>query len=154
MILQYILSTTTALLSNEENSASFPYARKSLDCFDTTNELDVDQTNNQVCLNLKHNSNSKCSAFKEGVFYDLHFDNSPSWRTKQSDYTISTEKFCFPCYNNDCLFLKESKMVKAQIKNFIYQSDIAIGSIVQKRTNTSNCFDPVFNKLIRGDSGI
>jgi hypothetical protein len=74
--------TVTSLLLDVEPLNWYPYKRKMLDCFDTTNELIADQTNNQICLNIKPKSSESCKVFSGGVYYDLMFDNSPSWRTQ------------------------------------------------------------------------
>ena len=70
-----IIMIETALLLNVEPTGSYPYVRKAHDCFETTNELHVDQTNNQMCLMLSRKNLEKCNIFNGGVYYDLFFDN-------------------------------------------------------------------------------
>eukprot|EP00703_Trepomonas_sp_PC1_P005293 JAP91313.1 hypothetical protein TPC1_17112 [Trepomonas sp. PC1] len=151
-----ILSTVTSLLQDVEPVGSYPYTRKIRECFGTTSELHVDQTNNKMCLRLVREQiqSSQCNVFSGGVYYDIFFDNQPSWRTQQRDYTNETEKFCFPCLNNNCTFSKETQMVSAKLVNEIYESEIPIGAIVQQRTNTSNCFKQWINKVIRGPNEV
>eukprot|EP00703_Trepomonas_sp_PC1_P001628 JAP94978.1 hypothetical protein TPC1_12171 [Trepomonas sp. PC1] len=149
-----IVSTVTALLKDIEPAGSYPYTRKQRDCFETTNELHVDQTNNRMCLNLAHKNTDQCDVFHNGVYYDIFFDNEDAWRTQQRDYSNQTTSFCFPCVNDDCSFSKSTEMVSAKLVNEIYESDIPVGAIVQHRTNTSNCFQTSINKMIRGSNEV
>eukprot|EP00703_Trepomonas_sp_PC1_P003449 JAP93157.1 Hypothetical protein TPC1_14665 [Trepomonas sp. PC1] len=149
-----VLMTVTSFLEAVEPPGSYPYTRKTRECFRTTNELHVDQTNNQMCLHLSSLNRTNCSVFRGGVYYDIFFGNQPAWRTQQRDYSNQTTKFCFPCIDNDCSFSKTTEMVSAKLVNEIYESEIPVGAIVQHRTNTSNCFKQWVNKNIRGPSEV
>ncbi|CAL6024513.1 Conserved_hypothetical protein [Hexamita inflata] len=140
---------TTNLYLTEEPIGSYPYIRVDIpNCYQTTNVLQVDLSTNTMCLQLQRQEGSDCSQFPSGILYDISFDNQASWRTQQTDFSyFGTDKFCFPCYNNDCAFIQATTMAFAIIKSPTKQTNVPVGAIIILKSNQSSCYDTSVSSL-------